>query len=58
MGREGEHELVLLGGEQLVDGLAPSVLGRGGAGAEAGGAWEDQQEEAGGETLGVQGGWW
>ena len=31
-----------------------------GAGAKAGGAREDQQEreEGGGETLGVQGGWW
>ena len=58
--RGDEHQLVLLGGEQLVVGLAPSGLGRGDAEAEAGGAREDQQEgwEGGGEPLGVQGGWW
>ena len=60
--RGEEQQLVLLGGEQLVVGLAPSGLGRGVAGAEAE-AWatgEDQQEgeEGGGEPLGVQGGWW
>ena len=60
--REKRHQLVLLGGEQLVYGLAPSGLGRGVAGAEAE-AWaagEDQQEgeEGGVEPLGVQGGWW
>ena len=56
----GKHQLVPLGGEQLIVGLGPSGLGRGGAGAKAGGAREDQQEreEGGGETLGVQGGWW
>ena len=56
--RVEEHQLVLLGGEQLVVGLSPSGLGRGGVGAEAGGAGEDQQEgwEGGGEPLGVQGG--
>ena len=40
--------------------LAPSVLGRGVAGAEVGGAGEGQQEgeEGGGAPLGDQGGWW
>ena len=58
IGRDKEHQLVLLGGEQLVGGLPPSGLGR--SCAEAGGAREHQQEgeEGGGETLGVQGGWW
>ena len=60
--RGDEHQLVLLGGEQLVDSLVSSGPGRGvaGAEAEAGGAGEEQQEgeEGGGETLGVQGGWW
>ena len=41
--RGDEHQLVLLGGEQLVVGLAPSGLGCGDAGAEAGGAEVDQQ---------------
>ena len=53
---------MLLDGEQLVDSLVSSGPGRGGAGAEAeaGGAGEEQQEgeEVGEETLGVQGGWW
>ena len=42
--RGDEHQLVLLGGEQLVVGLAPSGLGCGVAGAEVGGAGEGQQE--------------
>ena len=45
--RGDEHQLAVLGGEQLVVGLAPSGLGRGDTEAEAGGAGEDQQ-----------GGWW
>ena len=51
---------MLLGGEQLAVGLAPSVLGRGVAEAEVGGAGEGQQdeEEGGGAPLGDQGGWW
>ena len=60
--REKRHQLVLLGGKLLVDSLVSSGPGRGvaGAEAEAGGAGEEQQEgeEGGGETLGVQGGWW
>ena len=51
---------MLLDGEQLVVGLAPSGLGRGDAEAEAGGAGEDQQEgdEGEGGPLGVWRGWW
>ena len=60
MGKGEEYQLVLLGGEQLAVCLAPSGLGRGVAEVGAGAAEEDQQEgqEGGGETLGVQGGWW
>ena len=47
---------MLPGGEQLAVGLAPSVLGRGVAGAEVGVAGEGQQEgeEGGGAPLGDQ----
>ena len=59
MGRGEEHQLVLLGGEQHAVGLGPSGLCRCVAEVGTGAAGEDQQEgeEDGGETLGVQGGW-
>ena len=60
LGREEEHQLVLLGVEQLIVCLDFSGLGHGVAKAEAGGAGQDQQDEGqdGGEPLDVQGGWW
>ena len=50
---------MLLGGEQLVYGLAPSEQGHGDAGANAEAGEDGQEGEEGEEEpLGVQGGWW
>ena len=48
-----DHQLGLLDSEQLVDSLAVSGMGRDDAMAKA--AWDDRQdeEEDGGDTLGV-----